>query len=77
MSWLDEYFQLNQTAQRLRASLGELQQLQIAAEAPDISASLLLLKAYLSAPVEVAQSATAAPQTEQPEQQKSTTEVVQ
>ena len=51
VSWVDEYFQLNETAQALLVSLRELQQLHVDPELPDISASLALLKAYLSNPV--------------------------
>jgi len=54
-SWVDEYFQLNEAAQALLASLRELQQLHVNPELPDISVSLALLKAYLSNPMPGAQ----------------------
>jgi len=49
-SWVDEYFQLNETAQALLVSLRDLQQLHVDPELPDISKSLALLKTYLSNP---------------------------
>jgi len=50
-SWVDEYFQINKTAQALLVSLRELQQLHVDPELPDISQSLALLKAYLNNPL--------------------------
>ncbi|MEH6357965.1 MAG: uroporphyrinogen-III C-methyltransferase [Pseudomonadales bacterium] len=49
--WVDEYFQLNETAQALLVSLRELQQLHVDPELPNISKSLSLLKAYLNNPL--------------------------
>lgn len=50
-SWIDDYFELNESAQALLMSLRELQQLHVDPELPDISKSLVLLKAYLNNPV--------------------------
>lgn len=48
--WIEQYFQLNVSAQAIQSTLGELQQVQINPDLPDISASLALLKAYISKP---------------------------
>jgi len=50
-NWVELYFQLNESAQALRATLRELQPVDVDPELPNISASLALLKAYISAPL--------------------------
>lgn len=79
VSWVDEYFQLNETAQALLASLRELQRVLVDPELPDISASLALLKAYLSNPVPGArpQPATSQPSVDSAEQQSAIEGAVQ
>lgn len=50
-NWVEQYFQLNESAQALRAALGELQPVNVNPKLPNISASLALLKAYISKPL--------------------------
>lgn len=50
-NWVQSYFQLNESAQALRATLRELQQANVNPELPNISASLALLKAYILTPL--------------------------
>jgi len=60
-NWVEMYFQLNESAQALRATLRELQQVHVDPTLPDISASLALLKAYLSTPLPGASPVTKSP----------------
>lgn len=48
--WVQEYFQLNANSTALLTTLQELQKIDVNPELPDISASLGLLKAYLTLP---------------------------
>jgi uroporphyrin-III C-methyltransferase len=50
-NWVELYFQLNESAQALRATLRELQPVDVDPELPNISASLALLKAYIRTPL--------------------------
>jgi len=50
-NWVELYFQLNESAQALRATLRELQTVNVDPELPNISASLALLKAYINRPM--------------------------
>lgn len=50
-NWVEQYFQLNESAQALRAALRELQPVNVNPKLPNISASLALLKAYISKPL--------------------------
>jgi len=58
-NWIELYFQLNESAQALTATLRELQQVHVDPTLPDITASLALLKAYIGTPLPVASPVTA------------------
>jgi len=62
-NWIELYFQLNESAQALIVTLRELQKVHVDPTLPDISASLALLKAYISTPLPGASPVTKAPET--------------